>query len=64
MRKNINEITDQVDKVKEKEKFGLEFVPSKETLDACHEIQDMINGELPKKTYHSFEDMWSDICGT
>ena len=62
MIKRVEESPNQLDRVKEKEKYGLEFFPNQETMDACAEITDMINGDLPKKVYHSFDDMWSDIC--
>ena len=51
-------------KIKKKETYGLEFVPNQETLDALDEVEAMSRGEIDSKVYHSFEEMWSDICGT
>ena len=48
---------------KKKETYGLEFVPNQETLDALDEVEAMSRGEIDSKVYHSFEEMWSDICG-
>ena len=68
--RNLDEITAtagvEKNKIKNKseETSELEFVPSKETLNACAEIQDMISGNIPKNIYHSFDEMWSDICGS
>lgn len=49
---------------KKKETYGLEFIPNQETLDALDEVEAMSRGEIDSKVYHSFEEMWSDICGT
>lgn len=47
-----------------RETYGLEFVPNQETLDALDEVEAMSKGEVSGTVYHSFEEMWSDICGT
>lgn len=49
---------------KNRETYGLEFVPNLETLDALDEVEAMSNGEVFGTVYRSFEEMWSDICGT
>ena len=52
------------DRYLENDACGLEFVPNEDTLFACEEIEKIIKGDIPKKIYHSFEEMWSDICET
>lgn len=49
-------------KTKRKETYGLEFVPNQETLDALDEGDAIARGEMSGTVYHSFEEMWSDIC--
>lgn len=49
---------------KDRETYGLEFVPNQETLDALDEGNAIARGEKSGTIYHSFEEMWSDICGT
>lgn len=62
----LNEITKEkkkpVNKLnKNKETYGLEFVPNKKTLDAIKEAEDIISGKINAKTYSSFEEMWDDL---
>lgn len=41
-----------------------EFIQNQETLDAMKEAEDIASGKIKTKTYKTFDDMWSDICGT
>lgn len=38
--------------------------PNKETIAAIEEAQKIANGEISVKSYKTFDEMWSDICGT
>ena len=44
--------------------YRSEFTPNQETLDAMEEARDIASGKIKTKTYKTFDDMWSDICGT
>lgn len=44
--------------------YRSEFTPNQETLDAMKEARDIASGKIKTKTYKTFDDMWSDICGT
>ena len=44
--------------------YRSEFIPNQETLDAMKEARDIASGKIKTKTYKTFDDMWSDICGT
>lgn len=44
--------------------YGSEFIPNKETLDAMKEARDIASGKIKTEIYKTFDDMWSDICGT
>ena len=62
----LNEITKEKKKYvtklnKNKETYGLEFVPNKKTFDAIQEAEDIVSGKIDAKTYSSFEEMWDDL---
>ena len=67
MNKRLNEVTKQKkqisDRTNKKETFGLEFVPSQETLDAMQESRDILDGKIQVKGYSSFDEMWDDLIG-
>lgn len=44
--------------------YRSEFTPNQETLDAMKEARDIAYGKIKTKTYKTFDDIWSDICGT
>ena len=59
--KNKNNFNEEAfPKVPEKDK---EFVPNKETIDAMIEGEQIATNEITTKSYKTFDDMWSDICG-
>lgn len=41
-----------------------EFIQNRETLDAMKEAMDIASEKIKTKTYKTFDNMWSDICGT
>ena len=38
--------------------------PNQETINAIEDAFKIANGEISVKGYKTFEEMWSDICGT
>ena len=38
--------------------------PNEETVKAIEDAFKIAKGEMSVKSYKSFEEMWSDICGT
>lgn len=38
--------------------------PNSETVRAIEEAYKILNGEIQTKAYKTFEEMWSDICGS
>jgi hypothetical protein len=39
----------------------LDHTPNAETLAAMQEVQDMIDGKIPHKTFSSFDEFWADL---
>lgn len=65
MNKKLDELTKEKEKskTKSKETYGLEFVPSKETLDAMKEANDIAEGKIHVNGYKNFKEMWDDLIG-
>lgn len=65
MKKELTEVTKQkksTQKVK-KDTYGLDFVPSEETIQAMKEAKDIASGKIQVKGYSSFQEMWDDLIG-
>ena len=60
--KNLSEITKEKEKTKISEKDI--YITSEETIEAINEAFDISKGMTSGSIYHSFEEMWSDICDT
>lgn len=60
--KNLSEIIKEKEKTKISEKDI--YITSDETIEAINEAFDISKGVTFGSVYHSFEEMWSDICGT
>jgi hypothetical protein len=39
----------------------LDHTPNAETIAAMQEVQDMIDGKIPRKTFSSFDEFWADL---
>lgn len=44
--------------------YKLDFIPNQETIDAMEEAEAIASGKIETRSYKTFDDMWSDICGT
>ena len=68
IRKKVNEATKKrievLTPVEYRDNCGMSFIPNQETIDAIEENERIKSGEIEGKKYSSFEEMWSDICGT
>ena len=57
--KGLEEVTKEKEKAKSKETYGLEFVPSQETLDAIEEAKYL--SRTSNGAYDNFDEFWKDL---